>query len=75
VTEPTPQVVTWIKVQKPALDLVGLILGSLLATALLALLAVLLGALGVLGLIRRRARSGSEPGSHLTQLHLPAARD
>ncbi len=69
--EPTPQVVTWIKVQKPSLDLIGLILGSLLATALLALATLLLGALGGLGLIRRRACSSAEPGSHLTRLHLP----
>ena len=71
-TEPTPQqVVTWIKVQKPALDLVGLILGSIVATTLLALVALLLGTLGGLGLIRRRARSNAEPGSHLIRLHLP----
>ncbi len=73
-TEPTPQVITWIKVQKPSLDLIGLILGSLLATALLALVALLLGALGGLSLIRRRARSQAEPGSHLTRLNLPEIR-
>ncbi len=72
--EPTPQVVTWIKVQKPSLDLIGLILGSLLATAVLALVALLLGTLGGLGLIRRRARSQAEPGSHLTRLDLPDPR-
>jgi len=71
VTEPTPEVVTWIKVQKPVLDIVGIILGSLAATALLSALAFLLGVLGAVGLIRRRSRP-HDPGSHLVRLGLDA---
>ncbi len=68
--EATPEVVTWIKVQKPQFDLVGVVLGSMLLSAFLALLACLLGALGGLGLIRRRARGSQEPGARLTRLNL-----
>jgi hypothetical protein len=73
--EATPEVVTWIKVQKPTFDLVGVILGSIIVSGLLALLACLLGALGGIGLIRRHARSAQEPGSHLTLLDLSSPRD
>lgn len=49
--------VTWIKVDKPTLDLVGLILSSLKLTGLLFLGALSLGVLLGLSLIlRRRAR-------------------
>ena len=68
-TDSTPEVITWIKVQKPSLNILAIILGSIAATLLLALLAVLLGALGGLGLIRRRARP-HDPGSHLIRLDL-----
>jgi len=50
--------VTWIKVQKPTFDLVGLILGSLGLTAILAGIALTLGLLLGLAIIRRRR---SEP--------------
>jgi hypothetical protein len=73
--EATPDVVTWIKVQKPALDLAAVILGSIAISALLALLACLLGALGGIGLIRRHAKSADEPGSHLTCLDLSSPPD
>jgi hypothetical protein len=74
VTAPTPEVVTWIRVQKPALDIVGIILGSIAATTLLSLLALLLGALGAVGLIRHRNRP-HDPGSHLVRLRLDAPRE
>jgi ABC-type spermidine/putrescine transport system permease subunit II len=67
--DPTPEVVTWIKVQKPSLDILGIILGSIVASLVLALLAVVLGAIGGLGLIRRRSRP-HEAGSHLIRLDL-----
>jgi hypothetical protein len=68
---PTPGSVTWIRVEKPTFDIIGLVLGSIAATAVLAAGALLLGiALGLL-LIRRRARRHARAGSHLTQLDLP----
>jgi len=68
---PTPGSVTWIRVEKPAFDIIGLVLGSIAATAVLAAGALLLGvAVGFL-LIRRRARRRARTGSHLTQLDLP----
>jgi hypothetical protein len=63
--------ITWIKVQKPTLDLVGVILGSILLTVVLALVAALGGLLVGMALIRRRRRELAGPASHLTQLHLP----
>ncbi len=68
-SDPTPEVITWIKVQKPSLNILAIILGSIAATLLLALLAVVLGALGGLGLIRRRAHPHAA-GSHLIRLDL-----
>ncbi len=60
--EQTPQGVTWIKVEKPHLDLVGLILNSLGATLVLAVAALAAGALLGILLIRRRAarRAGNQ---------------
>jgi hypothetical protein len=67
---PPPQVVTWIRIPKPTFDLVGVIVSSLLATALFAALAMLAGAsLGVL-LVRRRRYTVGSPGAHLSLLHL-----
>jgi hypothetical protein len=71
VPTPTPGSVTWIRVDKPAFDIIGLVLGSIAATAVLAAGALLLGvALGLL-LIRRRSRRRTRNGSHLTRLDLP----
>jgi ABC-type amino acid transport system permease subunit len=62
VIEQAPPVVTWIKVDKPKLDLIGLILNSLGATVVLALSAVLVGALlGLLLILRRRRHVRSAP--------------
>ena len=69
--EEAPKVVTWIKVEKPNLDIIGLVLRSLATTGVLSVLALLLGALLGLYLIRRRRRSAGQLGSHLTQLGLP----
>jgi hypothetical protein len=67
---PPPPAVTWIRLQKPAFDLIGVIVSSLLATALFAALAALAGAwLGAL-LVRRRGRTVQRPGAHLALLRL-----
>ena len=51
--------VTWIKVEKPTFDLVGLVLGSFRMAGALILLALAIGiALGVV-LLRRHGRSGA----------------
>jgi hypothetical protein len=72
--EQAPRGVTWIKVDKPAFDLIGLILRSLWATTILALGALVLGVLLGLHLIRRRRRERDKPGTHLTHLDLPNPR-
>jgi len=52
--------VTWIKVEKPTFDIVGLVLGALNLTGVLAAGALLLGVLLGVGLIRRGTRARSE---------------
>ena len=50
-----PPGVTWIKVQKPVFDLVGVVLYSLGLAALCAIIALVLGsALGIVFIVRRR---------------------
>jgi hypothetical protein len=48
--------VTWIKVEKPTFDLVGVVLGSFRLTGVLLLVAVLLGVVLGASLIRSRRR-------------------
>jgi hypothetical protein len=63
--------VIWIRVDKPSLDIVGLILGSVLATAVLALGALLLGfGIGLL-LIRYRRRAGVFNKHAIITLNIP----
>lgn len=51
------QNVTWVKVQKPVFDLVGVVLYSLGLAAVCAITALILGsALGVVFIVRRRRR-------------------
>jgi hypothetical protein len=65
-----PPAITWIRIPKPTFDLIGVIVSSLLATALFAALALLVGAsLGVL-LVRARRRTLGSPGAHLSLLRL-----
>ena len=67
--EAAPETITWTKVDKPKLDLVGLILNSAGATMVLALCALLIGAALGLVLIRRRQRAHRAASEHL--VHLP----
>ena len=54
------ETVTWIKVEKPVFDLVGVVLSSLGLAALCAAVAFALGAaLGVGFIVRRRRQAGS----------------
>lgn len=50
------QGITWIKVEKPTFDLVGLILGALTLTGVLAACAFVLGVILGVAFIRRRTR-------------------
>jgi len=64
VTFQIDQVVTWVHVPKPTLDLEGIVLGSLTVAALAAVLALVLGsATGLLMIARnrRREREGEPP--------------
>lgn len=55
------QVVTWIHVPRPTLDLVGIVLGALTVAALAAVLSVVLGSgMGLLLIIRNRRRRDAE---------------
>jgi hypothetical protein len=64
--------VTWIKVEKPSFDLVGVVLGSFRLTGFLLLLALALGvAIGV-GLIRSRRRPAAGTPLDQVSLHLDA---
>lgn len=62
------QVITWIHVPRPTLDLVGIVIGSLTLAGVAALLAMVLGtAVGLVLIVRNRQRpSVIEP----SRLHL-----
>lgn len=62
------QVITWVHVPKPTLDLVGIVIGSLRLAGIAAILAMVLGSAVGLGLILRNRRRPSviEP----SRLHL-----
>jgi hypothetical protein len=61
--------VTWIKVEKPTFDLVGLVLGSFKLAGLLILLALALGILFGTTLLLSRRRAG-RPALDDVSLHL-----
>jgi hypothetical protein len=70
----TPPNVTWVHVDRPKLDLVGLVLGAFGFAGALALLALALGVgLGVVLILRRRRRQVSI-GDGVLHIDLPAAR-
>jgi hypothetical protein len=50
------EAITWIKVEKPTFDLIGVVLGSLALAATLVVVAFLLGLAFALVLIRRATR-------------------
>jgi ABC-type spermidine/putrescine transport system permease subunit II len=55
---PAQHAITWIKVEKPVFDLVGVVLSSFRIAGVLLVLALVLGVLLGLSLILRRRRSG-----------------
>ena len=55
---PADHAITWIKVERPTFDLVGVIMSSFELTGLLLVFAVLVGLLLGLSLILRRRHSG-----------------
>jgi hypothetical protein len=60
------QVVTWVHVPKPTLDLVGVVLGAMTVAALAAVLALVLGSgMGLLLIARNRRREAQMEPSGL----------
>jgi hypothetical protein len=59
------EVVTWIKVEHPQLDMIGVVLGAFALTGVFVLGAMLVGAVLGLTLIRRRARETAPPTAAL----------
>ncbi len=62
-------IVTWIKVEKPTLDLVGVVLGSFRLAGILLVLALAMGLLLGGALLRSRRRPGATPIESVS-LHL-----
>jgi hypothetical protein len=58
--------VTWIRVEKPTFDLVGVILSSLELTGFILAVALVLGILLGVRLIRKRRPAGAGPGHPLS---------
>ena len=63
-------VVTWVKVEKPTFDLVGVVLGSFKLAGVLLAGALLLGLLGGALFVLRRRRRPSAPPMERLSLHL-----
>jgi hypothetical protein len=63
------QAVTWIKVEKPSFDLVGIVLGSFRLAGVLLLAALLLGIVFGAVLVLSRRRPAPSPLKHVS-LHL-----
>lgn len=55
------QVITWVHVPKPTLDLVGIVLGAMAAAAFCAVVALLLGSTFGLFLVARGRRRREQP--------------
>ncbi len=66
--------VTWIKVEKPTFDLVGVVLGSFRLAGVLLLVALVLGVVFGAFLILSRRRSSRSPCTSTAGLPEPAAR-
>ncbi len=65
---PPPEIVTWIKVEKPVFDLFGVFVSSLTFTSLLVLFSLLCGT--AFGLLRIRRFHRSPPAEADLHLHL-----
>ena len=65
-------VITWVKVEKPTFDLVGVVLGSFKLAGVMLLAALVLGALGGVIFVLRRRRVASVPRVQELSLHLDA---
>ncbi len=65
------QTVTWIKVEKPSFDLIGVVLGSFKLAGVILLIALLLGAVFGAALILSRRRPSPSPLDEVS-LHLDA---
>ena len=63
-------VVTWVKVEKPTFDLVGVVLGSFKLAGAMLVAALVLGALGGLIFVLRRRRVAPAPRVQELSLHL-----
>jgi ABC-type spermidine/putrescine transport system permease subunit II len=63
------ETVTWIRVEKPTFDLIGVVLGSLALAAALVSLALVLGLVFALVLIRRDRHPGA-PSLEALSLHI-----
>jgi hypothetical protein len=63
------QAITWIKVEKPTFDLIGVVVGSLTLAGALVVVALLLGLIFALVLIRRDSHHPPAPFEALS-LHL-----
>ncbi len=66
---PLAQAVTWIKVEKPSFDLVGVVLGSFRLAGILLLAAFVLGIVFGAALILSRRRANQRPLDQVS-LHL-----
>jgi hypothetical protein len=66
VNPPPPEVVTWIKVEKPVFDLFGVFVSSLTFTSLLVLFSLVVGgAFGLLRILRFQRTPPAEADLHL----------
>ncbi|MCG6924498.1 MAG: hypothetical protein LJF30_04185 [Acidobacteria bacterium] len=63
-------VVTWVKVEKPTFDLVGVVLGSFKLAGVMLAVAVLLGILGGVLFVLHRRRVPPVPPVERLSLHL-----
>jgi hypothetical protein len=63
-------VITWVKVEKPTFDLVGVVLGSFKLAGVMLAAALLLGVLGGVIFVLRRRRVPPVPPVEKLSLHL-----
>jgi hypothetical protein len=67
---PQEPVITWVKVEKPTFDLVGLVLGSFKLAGVMLVGALVLGILGGILFVLRRRRVAPVPSVEHLSLHL-----